>query len=282
MKEELHVFTDVISPHTHTREALKKALSLADYDHPNNIIDGNVIQLFNKAGFETTWISNQNPIGYLDNAITHIAKSSDHVYFSNVNETSENESLDEKILPLFEEALQQNYKKKLIIIHLMGTHAIYSNRYPQEFNLFQSPNPTQKEATINAYDNAVLYNDHIISELINTLKKFSKTSSMLYLSDHGEDVYETIDKSCHSETIGSIPMFKIPFILWLSENYKLLQTQNVYMTNNKYITEDLLFTMADLGGITFKEHKPTKSIINKDFSYKKRIILHQINYDELN
>src|SRR5690606_14130732 len=63
IKDELLIFNDVISPHTHTIPSLNKMLSLSNFENPDVIHCGSIVQLANAAGFSTYWISNQQPIG---------------------------------------------------------------------------------------------------------------------------------------------------------------------------------------------------------------------------
>ena len=77
----------------------------------------------------------------------------------------------------------------------MGTHGPYWRRYPEEFNRFRGPIPVadiggsrideKASDQINTYDNAVLYNDYVVSTLIEELRAQQGVSSLSYLSDHG-------------------------------------------------------------------------------------------------
>ena len=46
--------------------------------------------------------------------------------------------------------------------------------------------------TYNSYDNAVLYNDFVVSSLIKDYAKSDPNGFLLYLSDHGEDVFDSV------------------------------------------------------------------------------------------
>ena len=98
-------------------------------------------------------------------------------------------------------------------------------------------------------------------------------------SDHGEDVFETMDMAGHNETNGSKPMYEIPFILWRSNKFKNDSSKFIFNTNRKSSTEDLLFTLSDLSNITFKEFDSSKSLVNEKFIEKKRLLSNQIDYD---
>ncbi len=302
IKDELVIFNNVISPHTHTNTSLSKVLTLASFEEPERKFDGTVVQLFNKTGFRTYWISNQKPTGIYDTEVASMARNCEEKIFvsQEIKKDKEkktitntlkssfkklNSSLDEKVLVPLKIILDKKENKKFIIVHLMGTHAMYSNRYPNDFEKF-TDNPKTKfkhkkaYKNINSYDNAILYNDYIVSEIISQVKKTDTKSYVLYISDHGEDVFQTRDMTGHTETDGTKPMYDIPFLLWRSEKFKSKDTAFVYNTNRKYITEDLLYTLSNLSDIHFNEFDSTKSIVNKHFKPKKRMILEGEEYDE--
>ncbi|MGE0562504.1 MAG: sulfatase-like hydrolase/transferase [Flavobacteriales bacterium] len=287
IKHELVVFEDVISPHTHTIPCLEKMLTLSNYEHYDRKYEGTLIDIMKEAGFETYWISNQIPVGIYETLITSIAKSSDNVFFTNLGEEREQKSLDEKILPHFAKVLSNtSVNKKFIILHLLGTHVQYENRYPKKFNVFNdAPQAIYASEeifkTINHYDNAVLYNDFIMAEIINTLKEQTKgeKTSLIYLSDHGEDVFETVDMPGHSESISSRPMYQIPFIFW-SNNANQLSSLKDYKSR-KYMSDDLLFTITDMANVSFNGNELERSIINVNYQERVRKIKDGKDYDEL-
>ncbi len=287
IQHELVVFEDVISPHTHTIPCLEKMLTLSNYEHYDRKYNGTLIDIMKEAGFETYWISNQIPVGIYETLITSIAKSSDHVFFTNLGGEREQKSLDEKVLPHFKKVLSnKSINKKFIIVHLLGTHVQYENRYPKKFNVFKDTPKSIYSSddifkTINHYDNAVLYNDFIVSEIIQLLKENSinERASLIYLSDHGEDVFETVDMSGHSESISSRPMYQVPFIFW-SNNPSQIGSIQQYKSR-KYMSDDLLFTITDMANITFTGNEPERSIINANFKDRVRKIKDGKDFDKL-
>lgn len=280
IKDDLIIYNDVISPHTHTITSLEKVLTLANNEDPNKKFDGTLVQLFNKAGFKTYWLSNQQPMGIHQTVATIISRNCHEQIFVNTTD----KSLDGNLLYPFKKVLKESFDKKFIIVHLMGTHFAYNNRYPKDFETFNTEPITQFKhdkayKAINEYDNAVLYNDFILSTLIEQLRKTETTSYLLYFSDHGEDVFETNNSMGHFEDNGTKPMYDIPFILWQSNQYKKENQKFIFDISRKYSTEDVIHTISDLSNLYFKEFDATRSIINIDFEEKKRIILKDKDYD---
>ena len=285
IKDELVVFNDVISPHTHTIASLEKMLTLGDYEHADKKYLGNVIDIMSQANFKTYWISNQIPIGIYETQTTAIAKTANEVYFLNLGGEKEQLSYDGKVLPYVRKILQNNEKKKFIVVHLLGTHVQYKNRYPKKYNVFKDNPKTnywsdQAKETINEYDNAVLYNDYVVSEIISEAKKLNKKeATVLYLSDHGEEVYETLDMAGHSEAISSEPMYLIPFIYWNANSEKVKKYQAY--KERKYMADDLIFSLTDLLDINFDGYESKRSIFSKDFIDRKRIIKDGKDFDNI-
>ena len=280
-KEELLIYNNVISPHSHTLESLDKALILEDNDDIVQKYNHNMVQLFNATGFSTYWLSNQESLGVFGNNTRYISKTSAHEFFSDGLAHEH----DDVLLQPLREALKEGEKKKFIVIHLMATHFDYESRYPVNFDKFKSKPKTSFEhdqayEKINQYDNAVLYNDYIVNSIIKEVEKQGEYANVLYFSDHGEDVYETINEACHTEAKGTKPMFDIPFFIWSSVKSRKARKEISFDSARKYSTEDLIHTMADLAGIKFNGFDKTKSIINESFQERDRFILNNKKYEE--
>jgi heptose-I-phosphate ethanolaminephosphotransferase len=286
IEEELFVYKDVISPHTHTIPSLEKILTLAtNTNESNRKYDGSIIQLYNKAGFETFWLSNQYPVGIFETQTTLLTKSSHNTTFVNNPSTSNGTySLDENLFKPLDLALDKKTNKKFIVLHLIGTHLAYDMRYREDFKKFTDIpktkyNSKKAHRIINDYDNAVLYNDFVVNEIISKVKKTNSKSYVLYVSDHGEDVYESSNKAFHEETEGTKHMYDIPFILWVSKSIK--EDKNfVFDVNRPYSSENIIHTLSNLSNINFDQFKPSKSIVNKLFLRKKRVIHNKKTYEE--
>jgi len=285
LEDNLVVYNNVITPHTHTITALEKVLTVANYENPKKQFDGSVIQLFNRAGFKTYWISNQRPAGFYDTFVTALSKSSDKRFFINTAHNSYQTPFDEQLFIPLQKCLDETADKKLIIVHLLGSHADYSQRFPKSYQKFITIPQTQFKntaaySTINQYDNSILYTDYIVSEVIDKIKKQNCNSFVMYLSDHGEDVYQTTNTAYHTETKGTKPMYQIPFILWQSDKQKEATKNLVFYPERKYMSDDLIYTMADLAIITFVEFDPSRSLVNKNFNKnRKRQIYNKNNFD---
>ncbi len=285
IKEDLHLFNNVISPHTHTILSLDKVLSMGDYYHPENNKLGTVIQLANQAGFETYWLSNQKPIGAYESLISLYAKASKNQFYVSSFSVN-NDKYDEDLLPKLQETINRRSSKKMIFLHLEGSHISYNKKYPDTFQFFDDQPKTKFTSNetyqiINEYDNSIRYNDFVVSQIIDMVKKTNKNSYVVYFSDHGEEVFKDHEYFGHNEVIGSNAMFEIPFIVWTSDKYNENSKINFQdKLDRKYNLEDFIYSFSELSRINFDQFQPSKSIFNADFKYKNRMILKDINYDE--
>lgn len=288
IKDELIIFEDVITPHVHTILALDKILTFSDYNEPNKKENASVVQLANQAGFTTYWLSSQRPVGFHESMSTIIANASDEKYFM-ATDNYTNTIYDEILLPQLDTILKQPNPKKMIFIHLIGTHSDYKKRYPERFQRFTGRNPrtliqtAAAEKIVNEYDNAVLYNDFIIRNIIEAAKKENKPSYVLYFSDHGDDVFDTMDIIGHNEYHGTKPMYEVPFLAWLSkeyiENRPLFKTANGY-SERRYNLEDFIHSFSDLSQINFNLYDRTRSIFSEDYKSRTRWIKKDEDFDQ--
>ena len=123
----------------------------------------------------------------------------------------------------------------LIVLHQMGNHGPeYYRRYPKEFERFT---PTCKSSELqncskqeidNAYDNAILYTDYFLSQVIQFLKKYDGDyeTAMLYVSDHGESLGEHgIYLHAAPYMIAPKEQTRIPAIVWLGQHFDFTLNQ---------------------------------------------------------
>ena len=179
----------------------------------------------------------------------------------------------------------------LYVIHLMGQHYTYTQRYPQNWDKFQAKEYDKirwsgnQRKLIAEYDNATLYNDFVVTSLIN---KFKNTNSVLiYFSDHGEEVFELRDYNGHGNAAYSPDLryqIRVPLIVWMSDtyikNHKDVYDKAVANMHTPIITDDVSHTILSLGGIMTPWYNPHRDFLNSKYNRKKRrIVLNSIDYD---
>lgn len=278
-KKELMAFNDVITPHVHTLLALEKIMTLSDYDNPQPKVNGSVVQLANAAGYKTFWISNQQPVGLHESISTIISNAAADRRFETTN-GYQYTIHDQSLINPLKKALSDPTDKKIIFVHLIGTHARYYKRYPKNYDVFKGQNypsgfkSKDAQREINQYDNAVLYNDFVISSMIDLLDSYSDKGSLLYFSDHGDEVYDTMEMAGHNEYWATSSMYEVPFLLWAPD-----RPMSPSQINQPYLLDDFIHSFADLTNIRFTQWDASKSIFNQAFKPKQRLIKEGEDYD---
>jgi len=263
-RENMLIYENAVSPGPLTLISIPMILSNAmpdDYSFSSPKYADNILTLADYLDFDTYWITTQkfpgqevSLISIFENYAKNI-KRIDGVY-------------DELLLPAFEESLK-NKNKKLIVLHINGSHMTYCDKYPSTEAYFKgSPN------NIDCYDNSIRYTDKVLGKIFEKLK--DTKAALVYVSDHGTSFYN--NKMLFSNTKDQT---KIPMYIWYSnglnqdDKYKtgkvneltqstvvyeiisnLLGVQNNDLFNKKYI-DNLRFVNSDLSVsnyIDLKEH----------------------------
>jgi len=285
IKNDLILFDNVYSPRPYTIEVLQQALSFADEKNPNLYLNKpNLINIMKQAGYSTYWITNQQTQTKRNTMLTTFSKMCDNQIYLNNNQKQNSNSYDEVVLEPFKNVLADTkVKKKFIVVHLLGTHNKYEYRYPKDFAVFDNhriddDRLSEKEKRYyNDYDNAVFYNDYVVSKIIEDVKSNKDSTALLYLSDHGEEVFDNknVKKLGRNEDAPTLSMYSIPFIIYqnsvFKEKVKDFKSLKKY-TNREYSSSDLIYTFTDLAGLNFKEFDSSRSVINEKFLEKPVLI----------
>lgn len=230
------IFNNAYSTHTHTVPTLQYFLTEANqYNNKEFTKSVNLIDILNKSNFNTIWISNQADFGAWDTPISGIKRRTKTVIQINKNygKTTNTTNYD---LVIIDEAKKfiKNWDGKsntFMILHLMGNHSNYSNRYPKDFEIFNDLVSIQhfkdetdkqylrRQRMLNDYDNSIYYVDYLINQLFSFVKetKNNELYSIIYIPDHGEDV---VNDKGHESSLFTYRMSRIPFITYVSDKYK--------------------------------------------------------------
>ena len=206
---------------------------------------------------------------------------------------------DEGLLADYDNKLKaENREYNLIIFHLIGCHVSYNRRYPADRKHFKASDYKQKrpELTLQRrymlahYDNAVLYNDSIVNQIV---KRFANEEAVvIYMPDHGEECFEgDMHFFCrlHSAKIDARlahAEFDIPFWIWCSTKYSVRHPEIVRAIrkarNRKYMTDALPHLLLYLGGIKTSAYKEEYNLISPNYNeQRKRLLKGTTDYDSL-
>ncbi|WP_089584870.1 phosphoethanolamine transferase [Escherichia coli] len=203
-RKQIKLFNQAISGALYT--ALSVPLSLtADsvLSHDIHNYPDNIINMANQAGFQTFWLSSQSAFRQNGTAVTSIAmRAMETVYVR---------GFDELLLPHLSQALQQNtQQKKLIVLHLNGSHEPACSAYPQSSAVFQ-PQDDQDAC----YDNSIHYTDSLLGQVFELLK--DRRASVMYFADHGLERDPTKKNVYfHGGREASQQAYHVPMFIWYS------------------------------------------------------------------
>ena len=232
------LFTKAYSCHTHTVPTLLYALTAKN--QYNNIAVKNavsVLEVAEAAGFETVWLSNQVKYSAWDTPVTSIASEANQQKWINstLGESTNTDYFDGKLIEELEKIKITD--KMLIVMHLMGNHGSYEQRYPKAFEKYDGKN------TIDKYDNSIIYNDYVMSQVYKRARKIPNFKGLVYCSDHAD----AIDKNLsHDASQFDFDMTHIPLYIYLSDSYiqnNLAKYKSLEKQKNKLFTNDLLFNL---------------------------------------
>ena len=232
------LFTKAYSCHTHTVPTLLYALTAKN--QYNNIAVKNavsVLEVAEAAGFETVWLSNQVKYNAWDTPVTSIASEANQQKWINstLGESTNTDYFDGKLIEELEKIKITD--KMLIVMHLMGNHGSYEQRYPKAFEKYDGKN------TIDKYDNSIIYNDYVMSQVYKRARKIPNFKGLVYCSDHAD----AIDKNLsHDAAQFDFDMTHIPLYIYLSDSYiqnNSAKYKSLEKQKNKLFTNDLLFNL---------------------------------------
>ncbi len=126
-----------------------------------------------------------------------------------------------------------------------------------------------REEIGNAYDNAILYTDYFLSEVIGLLKQNSKDfeTAMIYMSDHGESLGE------NGLYLHGLPYFMAPdtqkhvgAVMWFGEGPHAHIDQNTLRAKSAqaYSHDNLFHTILGIMEVKTSVYDKNKDIINDD------------------
>ena len=141
------------------------------------------------------------------------------------------ENFDDVLVDGLDARIAKLDRDTVIVLHMMGSHGpAYWKRYPASYETFT---PACKVAQfshcevkdiINAYDNSIVYTDHVLARLIQVLSGAAShgvDAGMLYVSDHGESLGEH-NMYLHGMPYAIAPeaQIHVPMVVWLSPSMR--------------------------------------------------------------
>ncbi|MFN6323709.1 MAG: phosphoethanolamine transferase [Burkholderiales bacterium] len=201
-----------------------------DYDERRIRGSESLLHVLARAGVGVHWRDNQSGCKGVCDGLPH-ENTSQHVGQNPL--CHEGQCWDEILLAGFEQKMAQLAtgtppRSHLWVLHQLGNHGpAYYKRYPPAYDQFQPACQQEDlsrctlEQTVNAYDNAVIYTDTVLSRLLQTLQQQQEAidSVVIYVSDHGESLGEK-NLYLHGVPYWMAPeqQTRVPMFLWFSKH----------------------------------------------------------------
>jgi len=272
-KEDVISFTEMYSCGTSTAYSVPCMFSIFPRDQYSSSkaeSTENLLDVLNYAGVNILWRDNNT------DSIKVASKAEYQDYrLPDVNPVCDEECRDVGMLVGLQEYIDKKKQGDIfIVLHQMGNHGpAYYKRYPEAYerytpvcrsNLFDE---CTKEEISNAYDNAILYTDYFLSEVIQLLKKNSGRfeTAMVYMSDHGESLGE------HSVYLHGLPYAIAPdaqthigSVFWIDDGFKIDKKALRDKAGGKFSQDNLIHTILGLMEIETTVYDKNLDILNYD------------------
>ena len=195
-----------------------------DYDEARIRGSDSLLNLLARAGAGVHWRDNQSGCkGVCDGLSNELVAKLDPPGLCEAGRC-----FDEGLLFGLDARLKQAQGPQVLVLHMLGNHGpSYFRRYPPAFERFTPAcrsddlRRCSRDEIVNAYDNALLYTDHVLAQLIGELQGSGVDTAMLYVSDHGESLGEN-NLFLHGMPYAIAPdvQTRVPMVMWVSEGFR--------------------------------------------------------------
>ena len=274
-KEDIVYFSNVLSCGTSTASSLpcmfsdlgREGFGADQANHREGLLD-----VLAHAGFSVVWRDNNTGC----KAICARVTSEDVTRRQPSEFCRADECHDEILLEGLQERLDSTNQDLVIVLHQLGSHGpAYHLRVPEAFKAFgpvcgnNQLEKCSREEIVNAYDNTILYTDHMLAKTIALLRRNASRfdAAMLYVSDHGESLGESGGIYLHGLPYALAPMEQkhVPMLLWLSEGFRArfrIDQACLQAKRHEAFSHDNLFhSMLGLLDVQTRVYRPERDLI---------------------
>jgi lipid A ethanolaminephosphotransferase len=183
----------------------------------------NVLDVLSRAGVSILWRDNNSSSKGVADRVTF-----EDFRSPQVNPECDVECRDVGMLHDLQAYIDAQDGDILIVLHQMGNHGpAYYKRYPKDFEKFMPVCESEElslctdEQIGNSYDNAILYTDYFLAQVIALLKANTPRfeTAMLYIGDHGESLGENgLYQHGMPYVLAPHEQTAVPMIVWAGES----------------------------------------------------------------
>ena len=298
----LFVFTDMVSPYNQTTRVIRNLLSCNSLGHSEDWSSAPPFTaVYKKNGFHVSIFDNQKNF---DMGFVFAYSLNTYLYHPQIMKACYHQTNDSTFE--YDGQMVDDYQKKqekadrrLVLFHLLGQHVGFEHRYPESFAHFTPDSLSFRKESwltdemreeIAHYDNATLYNDYVIKQIINLYNQ--QNTIVVYLADHGEEVYDYRDNLGRDDwNMGSDPVevlrwqYMVPFMVWCSDKYAATHPDRIDLLRNATgrpaMLDNVCQLLFHLSGLQTPYYHQDRDVLSPDYICPKRIINENIDCDSL-
>jgi len=220
-------FPDVRSCGTNTAVSLPcmfSGLGREGYEEGSVMRRENLLDVLAHAGFRIDWYDNNT-------GSKRIAIRAHEESFADSRDPRfcTEACVDGILVDRLQRELQATQADRAIVLHTVGSHGpAYYLRYPPAFERFRPAcrsnrlSGCSRDEVRNAYDDTILYTDHVVASAIDALAADPGfDTALVYVSDHGESTGEK-GLYLHGAPYLLAPdeQTRVPMLLWMSDGFR--------------------------------------------------------------
>jgi len=244
----------------------------SEYSEDKRESTENILDVLKRAGVNVLWRDNNS-----DSKGVALRVAYQDFRTAELNPICDIECRDIGMLSGLQEHIDRVKEKDiLIVLHQMGNHGpAYYKRYPESFEAF---GPACRSIELrdcsaleidNAYDNAILYTDYFLSEVVALLKRNDARfeTALFYVSDHGESLGE------NNLYLHGLPFLFAPdeqkhvgAIMWFGDSYIIDRAKVIAKENLPYSHDHIFHTLLGFMEVGTAVYDPGQDILSDAYS----------------
>ena len=300
MRDSIYLFEDALTSSNFTINSILAMMSMgSDRSGEKEWIKSPLIsEILKSGGYGVSWISNQALFEPYSYAVTMLSETADRTFLTRERYPLDDSKLkremadkynhdnpvwyDEILMEPFGHELSRNSDPDFIIVHLNGSHLKYYMRYPKQFKKFgiEDVRRFRKEnwlsdshaRSVADYSNSILYTDSLLGEMVNMVARESEPSIFIYVSDHGENVFDREGDTNHR----SPKDMQVPFVVYANRAYREANPDMIQALERSvdvpFSTSSLPHILMTLTGTHYARYDARRDPLSPNFERRPRYL----------
>lgn len=261
------LFKKAYSCTMHTVQVLEKALTeMNQYGSKQFNESCSIVDVAHALGYHVHWYSNQGHLGVFDTPVTIVAETSDVAKWT--AQSPGTVQYDESLLSFLDEV--DGRRNNLVILHLIGSHFNFLNRYPNATHTVWGE-PGVQDDVLN-FENSLHYTDEVLRKAYDYCRERLNLKWMLYCSDHA-----TMPDRRRTPNFNGFRNMRIPLFVWTDDEFLEKHPERAEAmreNSNRYFTNDLLYDLAlGLFDVESNCFDTTNSLAHTTYKYRREDLL---------